>query len=79
MTVPQKILQVLSDGLPHSKKELIPCLSDELSIKPNAAVRQHISNLRKILKLRGETIVCELGYHGQIFYRHVRLLVPVDD
>lgn len=71
----KRILQVLSDGQPHSRYELKDCLNDELVEMRVLAV--HLSKLRKALPT-GETIVCELFKRG-IHYRHVRLITnPYD-
>lgn len=70
--VEQRMLEVLSDGLPHSRKELHACLYDELS--RISSIRYHLSNIRKKLP-DGETVICE--YVGTTFkYRHIRLLKP---
>jgi hypothetical protein len=72
-----KMLDVLSDGLPHSRKELHACLSDPMV--DMAAIRVHICHIRKVLRPRGQDIVCELK-HRKIHYRHVRLLLdPGED
>lgn len=65
------MLAVLSDGQPHTREELHKCLPDELS--EMSAVRFHISNIRKVLRPKGQDIVCELKY-GKIHYRHVRII-----
>lgn len=65
------ILDILSDGLRHGKDELCACLSDELSAKDN--LKFHISNIRKVIRPRGEDILCEF-YRRARHYRHVRLL-----
>jgi hypothetical protein len=72
--VEKRILDVLSDGLPHRKEELHPCLSDELGPVTNA--QRHISSIRKKIRPKGEDIVCELVAR-RINYRHVRLLRSV--
>lgn len=72
----QKIIDLLSDGLKHSREEL------HNLINPNAGnknVQVHISYLRKILQARGEDIAGEVGFGLKITYRHVRLLVNPND
>lgn len=69
--VQQRILNLLSDGKRHSRVEIHGCLHDELS-KLNA-IWGPISDLRKILRPKGEDILCEIQGRG-IFYRHIRLL-----
>lgn len=66
-----RLLSLLSDGLPHSKKELHACLYDSLGILNN--IQAHISHLRSKIRPKGEDIVCEYAKR-QIWYRHVRLL-----
>ncbi len=71
----QRILNLLSDGLPHSREEIRHCLSDELA--PKAAIRPHIASIRRVLRLLGEDIICEIN--PKICYRHVRLLASAND
>jgi len=69
--VQRRMLAVLSDGMPHRKHELYPCLNDDLA--DMKAITVHISAMRKILRPKGEDIVCE--YNRYIYwYRHIRLL-----
>lgn len=65
------ILAVLSDGQPHTREELHRCLPDDMT--EMSAVRVHVCNIRKVLRLKGQDIVCELK-NGRIHYRHVRIL-----
>jgi len=65
------ILDILSDGLRHRKEELATCLPDELSAIDN--LKFHLSNIRKVIRPRGEDIICE-WYQRIRYYRHVRLL-----
>jgi hypothetical protein len=67
----QRMLDLLSDGLPHNKAELHALLWDNLSYANTIQV--HISALRKVLRARGEDILCEF-IHRRLHYRHVRLL-----
>lgn len=67
----KKIIDVLSDGLPHRREELHACLPDELGDRIN--LNLHISNIRKKIVGRGEDIVCQLR-NRRIHYRHVRML-----
>ena len=66
------ILAVLSDGLPHTQRELRKCINDEMSEK---ALHLHISILRKRLLPIGQTVVCEYSFR-KFLYRHVRLIGP---
>ena len=72
--IESRIVEVLSDGLPHKKEELHAKLSDELGQLKN--VRSHICNIRKKLRIAGQDIVCEFRKDG-FFYRQVRLLNQV--
>lgn len=75
-SVKGKMLAVLSDGMPHRREELHACLWDEDGDLSNIQI--HISHLRKVLRPRGEDIVCE--YVGMTFqYRHVKLLANAYD
>ena len=65
------MLDVLADGMPHTRQELFACLQDDLS--PLRNIRAHITFLRKKLAPHGQNIICEL-YAGKVCYRHVRLL-----
>lgn len=76
VTVPEKMLKVLQDGMRHSKHELHGCLDDELA--PITAIQSHVSALRKRLRPVGEDIICEL-FERRIYYRHVRLLGSAND
>jgi DNA-binding CsgD family transcriptional regulator len=68
------LITLLSDGLAHSRDELLACLEDDQATYQN--VKVHISHIRKKLRPRGEDIVCELTPGGgrTPHYRHVRLL-----
>jgi hypothetical protein len=68
----QRILDVLSDGRPHDRDELLKCLWDDLS--GGGALRQQVYLIRSVLRAVGEDIVCEFGWRRTIRYRHVRLL-----
>lgn len=65
------ILQVLSDGLPHSKAELHACLPDELGKLSN--ITWHLAEIRKVLRPRGQDVLCEYRDRARL-YRWVRLL-----
>ena len=71
----QKIVDLLSDGLPHTRKEVHACLWDELS--PLSNIKAHITAIRKKIRPLGQDIICE--YNGKIHYRHVRLLASAYD
>ena len=62
----RRMLELLADGKPHTRRELHALLTDELS--GGGAVRRQICEARKIARAQGGEIVCE----RVIFYRHVR-------
>lgn len=66
-----RMLNILSDGLPHSREELHACLNDDLGELSN--IQPHISLLRKSLRRHGQEIEC-VNRAGNWFYRHVRVL-----
>ena len=71
LTVAQRMLQVLADGLPHRIEDLHACLHEHDA--PFANVHPHILTLRKMLRPKGEDIVCRTtGYDRR--YQHVRLI-----
>lgn len=72
----QRILKLLSDGQRHKRKEIHACLFDELS--ELKTIRYHICMMRKVLRPKGEDIICEM-YMGGLYYRHVRLLASAYD
>ena len=69
----QALLQLLSDGQPHPRKDLIACLGDSLADR--FTLNRALKNLRPKLRTRPEDIICELKHKG-IHYRHVKLLAP---
>ena len=78
MTPTQRCMaEILADGLPHPRRELLDCISDAIGLseemKRLVNLRKHISDIRKKLPV-GEEIVCVL-YKRSICYRHVRVLV----
>ena len=70
----RRMLEVLSDGLPHTKEELHACCGP--SCVKN--VRMHLSILRKKLRHKGQDIVCRFDKRV-IKYQHVRLLVSAEE
>ena len=69
--IEKKILEKLSDGLPHKWWQVIKCLDDELATR--YALSMHLARIRKKLRPLGEDIICETN-GWSIFYRHVRLI-----
>lgn len=74
--IQQRMLQVLSDGLPHSREAMLECLQDDqCSLTGHLA---HLTAIRKVLRLKGEDVLCEYRQRRP-FYRHVRLLPSAYD
>lgn len=67
----QRIMNLLSDGLSHTRNEIHMCLSDNLSAR--SALKFHITAIRKYLEPRGETVLCVVS-NGPIAYRYVRII-----
>ena len=72
----RRMLELLRDGLPHSREDLHSCLDDDLS--QLTAIQYHLSRIRGKLSLIGEDIICEY-YKRSFYYRHVRLLTSPYD
>ena len=64
------MLEVLSDGAPHTKRELHSCLRDELAPLRNIAV--HLTALNKKLRRHEQEIVCISGQLSGVRYMWVR-------
>ena len=71
-----KILQILSDGLPHKFEELQQVLPDNLGGRK--ALNNHLQGIRYKIRPRGEDIICQFLLR-QRQYRHVRLLHSAND
>jgi hypothetical protein len=70
-TIPQKILTLLSDGMPHPRQALMRCMNDHLA--DGTAMMMHVSALRKQLRAKGYDILCQQTRDGS-YYRIVRHL-----
>ncbi len=68
-----RMLEVLSDGKVHLRKELFDCLWDNDPQASRSNVNRHISSIRTKIKPIGGLIVCEL-VRRNIGYRHVKTL-----
>lgn len=79
--VQQKILNLLSDGLWHSKEEVHGCLVDDMG--PIDNISPHLYALRKYLHSKRLYIICAPEYVsiGKVDkgYRLVRFLSSADD
>ena len=62
----QRIMDLLSDGLPHTKKEMVLCLADPMGGEDN--VKPHLHNLRKKLLIQNEAVLCVL-VGGRVKYQ----------
>lgn len=72
----RKILDVLSDGMPHTKDELHACLSDELAAL--SAVDFHLTGIRKVIRPVGQDIICQF-IDKQFKYRLIIVYAPADE
>lgn len=72
--IQRAMLQVLSDGMPHTREELHACCGPS----SRGTIQVHICELRKRLRQRSENILCVLSSKG-IRYQHVRMLVSPYD
>jgi len=73
--IEQRIIDLLSDGLPHDRYDLLECLRDkQASLNSLAAA---IMRLRPKVRELGQEIVTEL-FRGSIAYRHVLLLSGIN-
>lgn len=69
MTIREQMLELLSDGLPHTRAELHSLCGPS----SRSTIRTHIHFIRRTLRPKGEDIICEL-HRRALCYRHVRLL-----
>lgn len=66
----RRILDLLADGLPHSREELARCLPDDLASP--SSVGRHLTGIRRALP-PGEAVLAV--YHRRtLHYQHVILL-----
>jgi len=72
----QKIIDCLSDGLPHKLEELQALVPDELA--GDKALANHLAKIRTKIRPQGEDIICQFIFR-QRQYRHVRLLHSAND
>jgi hypothetical protein len=67
----RRMLSLLADGRPHTRRELHALLWDEQGALSN--IQPHLSRLRHTLRPKGQEIICEI-VNRRICYRQVRLL-----
>lgn len=65
------MMDILSDGQPHTREELHGCLQDDM--QPLKKVRQWMTKLRKKLRPHGQTIRTERT-DGLVCYRLTRTI-----
>lgn len=68
----KRILAVLSDGLPHTRDELMRCLNDDMA--EEGTLKAHIQMIRNKLRPIGQNIISECHGRGSFFYRLTRLI-----
>lgn len=74
----RRIMNLLSDGLPHTLTELRTCLSDMAT--GNEALLAYVSNLRKIIRPLGYGILSTPGRKDrETTYQLVRTLAQADE
>jgi len=67
----RRMLALLADGRPHTRRELHALLWDEQGRLSN--IQPHLTHIREHIRPKGEEIICEIR-NRQICYRRVRLL-----
>lgn len=76
LTVTERaILEILNDGMAHTRDELFVCLPNQDGTFDNLKI--HIHNLRTKLP-EGHTIICQL-LNKRLHYRRVRIYNPDED
>lgn len=73
--IEQRIIDMLADGLPHNRAEVLDCLRDKESNLH--ALAMVIMRLRPKVRAMGQEIITE-HHRGSIAYRHVILLSGSD-
>lgn len=68
--IEQRMFNILSDGNDHTREELYACLSDDMALL--AAIRPHLSNLRKKLPSSFDIVCLASSHSGPARYRLVR-------
>jgi hypothetical protein len=67
----QRIIDLLADGMPHERREVLACLKDEMATLNSLSVMIH--RLRPKVRELGQEIVTEYR-RGGYWYRHIILL-----
>lgn len=74
--VEQRMLNVLADGLNHTKQELFECLDDDLA--QLKSITPHLTRLRRKLNPQGRDIVC-IFMNRKTMYRQVLVYPSAND
>lgn len=74
----KKMMDLLKDGMPHRREELVECLPEpEIAMLEMAnafrCVTYHVYSLRKTLRPRGRDIICQL-LNKALHYRIVGII-----
>lgn len=72
----QDLMEVLADGLPHRRQELLDCLDDPE--KTRLTLKPYLYRLRQKLRVQGYDIVCEFRNRG-FWFRLVGLINQHDE
>ncbi len=64
-----RLMNVLKDGEPHDRPELLACLLDSQATMDSIHI--HLSRIRKKIRPLGHLILCEY-INRKHYYRHVR-------
>lgn len=77
VTIQQQIFNLLLDERPHTKDEIRKFTLEEETAS-DQVVWQHMYNLRKIVRPKGEDIIC-FNMFGKSYYQYLRKIVTSDD
>lgn len=70
----RRMVILLADGKPHTRRELHKCLVDELG--PLVNIKPHLQAIKKKIAHLGEDVVCVLGQSRKISYRRIKSIQP---
>lgn len=70
----RRMVILLADGKPHTRKELHACLIDEMG--PLCNIKPHLQAIKRKIEYLGEDIVCVLGQSRKISYRRIKIILP---
>lgn len=71
----RRLYDLFSDGEPHTKDELLGCMSDNLT--GTATMQVHLTNLRPKIRDRGLGILTQF-IRGKVHYRMVQFICKSD-